>query len=101
MRESQMSDSGVGHVCLALRETDQLEELYFSATGHSGLEFVLGVVRRCDQLQKLHVQVRDVPTLQENRRNVSEEDYDCSGYTAARGEDEEEEGQDDDENKPK
>lgn len=86
-------------MCLAVRRTDQLEELWLCPVGHAGLEFVLGVVRRCTRLHTLRVEVRDVPTLYVGRTRLSAEDYDTSGYAPPAAEaggeaEEEEEGED-------
>jgi len=97
MRESNITDNGLAHLCLTLRQTDQLEELFLSPVGHTGLEFLLGVVRRCGRLQTLSAEVCDVPTLFSGRQNVSPEDYDTSAYVAQRAEGEEEEPPEDEE----
>jgi len=89
--DSRISDNGMGHIALALRQTDQLEELYLSPLGHCGLEFVLGVVNRCDRLRCLSVKVADVPTLVKLKQNLDTGDYDVASYEAPKGEDEEEE----------
>lgn len=88
---SGLQDVGVGHLCLALRRTDQLEELTFCPVGHAGLEFVLGVVRRCTRLKTLRLEVRDEPTLYVGRTRLEASDYDTSGYSPPAEEGEEDE----------
>lgn len=73
-------DNGLGHLCLLLRQTDQLEELALGPLGHAGLDFLLGVVRRCGRLQKLSAVVEDVPTRSAAGQNVVAADYDVSSY---------------------
>mmetsp|Transcript_30667 Transcript_30667/g.56568 ORF Transcript_30667/g.56568 Transcript_30667/m.56568 type:complete len:392 (-) Transcript_30667:89-1264(-) len=100
MRESQISDNGIGQLCLTLRQTDQLEELLLSPVGHVGLEFLIGVVRRCGRLRKLLVEVHDVPTKHQGRQNLAGTDYDTSKYVVEKKEgEEEEEGEEDGEEK--
>lgn len=91
MRDSQVSDNGIGQLCLTLRQTDQLEELLLSPVGHAGLEFLIGVVRRCGRLRTLHVEVYDVPTKHQGRQNLAAPDYDTSKYVVEKKEGEEEE----------
>lgn len=96
VRQSQISDNGIAHICLSLRQTDRLEELYFSPVGHTGLEFITGVVKRCKRLQTLFLEVHDVPSLHVGRQNLSEADYDTSAYVPGKkpdGEDDEEEAE--------
>lgn len=91
LRESNISDNGLALLSLTLRQTDQLEELHLSPIGHSGFQFLLGILRRCRQLRLLSVEVRDVATLFVSRQTLSSSDYDVSGYVAAKTEEEEEE----------
>jgi len=97
MRESNISDTGIAHLALTLRQTDQLEEFLASPVGHAGLEFILGVVRRCGQLKTLSAEVRDVPTLFLGRQNLSPADYDTSGYVAPKSAEDEEPVEDEEE----
>jgi len=97
IRESNISDNGCGHLCLAVRQTDQLEELSVSRVGHTGLEFLLGVVRRCGQLKTLRATVCDVPTLFVGRQTLAANDHDTSAYKPPKGEDEEEAAEEEDE----
>eukprot|EP00440_Ansanella_granifera_P055035 gb/GFBE01059660.1/.p1 GENE.gb/GFBE01059660.1/~~gb/GFBE01059660.1/.p1 ORF type:complete len:367 (+),score=94.27 gb/GFBE01059660.1/:1-1101(+) len=97
IRESNISDNGLAQLCLTLRQTDQLEELHASPVGHTGLEFLLGVVRRCTRLQTLSAEVCDVPTLFAGRQNLLPGDYDTSAYVAQKTGDEEEEPVEDEE----
>lgn len=91
IRESKILDNGISHLCLALRQTDQLDELYLSPVGHCGLQFVTGVVHRCNRLKTLHVEVHDVPTLQTLRQKISAAEYDTAAYVPVKKEGEEEE----------
>lgn len=97
MRESNISDNGIAQLCLTLRQTDQLEELLASPVGHTGLQFLLGVVRRCGSLKSLSIEVRDEPTLFAGRQNLASLDYDVSSYVAVKGEGDEEEAPEEDE----
>lgn len=90
IRESNISDNGLAQICLTLRQSNQLEELHANPVGHTGLEFLLGVVRRCSRLRTLTVEVCDVPTLFVGRQNLSAADYDTSNYVAPKPEGEEE-----------
>ncbi|CAJ1421799.1 unnamed protein product [Effrenium voratum] len=91
LRESNISDNGLAQLCLALRQTNQLEELQANPVGHTGLEFLLGVVQRCSRLHTLTIEVCDVPTLFSGRQNVSSADYDTSDYVVKEEEELEEE----------
>eukprot|EP00930_Biecheleria_cincta_P083955 TRINITY_DN73458_c0_g1_i1.p1 TRINITY_DN73458_c0_g1~~TRINITY_DN73458_c0_g1_i1.p1 ORF type:complete len:355 (-),score=81.18 TRINITY_DN73458_c0_g1_i1:162-1226(-) len=97
IRESNISDNGIAQLCVTLRETDQLEELLASSVGHCGLEFLLGVVRRCGSLKSLSIDVRDEPTLFAGRQNLANADYDVSNFVAVKGEGDEEEAPGEDE----
>jgi len=91
IREAGITDDGLGHICLALRQTDQLEELDVGAIGACGFEFVLGVVRVCKRLCSLSVSLVDKGTLVAVAQNVSAPDYDVTSFAGPpRGEDEEE-----------
>mmetsp|Transcript_35146 Transcript_35146/g.80464 ORF Transcript_35146/g.80464 Transcript_35146/m.80464 type:complete len:457 (+) Transcript_35146:32-1402(+) len=96
---SGMSDNGIGHLCVKLRQTDQLEELYVSPVGRNGFQFVLGVVNRCQRLKKLRIEVHDVPSLHTLRQKLSDEDYQAWAHTGKKpeGEEEEEEEEEDEE----
>jgi len=92
LRESGISDNGIGHVCLALRQTDQLESLALSPVGHAGLDFLVPVVRRCGRLTTLSATFVDTKTLVAAAQNVVVADYDVSAYAGQpKGEAEEEE----------
>jgi len=92
VRESNITDNGIGQLCLALRQTDQLEELSLSPVGHVGLEWLLGVIQQCGRLRTLRFEVRDVPTLHAIRQTIEVSDYHTSGYVPPPpAEDEEEE----------
>eukprot|EP00434_Breviolum_minutum_P014314 symbB.v1.2.012622.t1/scaffold853.1/size308060/2 len=78
LRESNISDNGLAQICLTLRQSNQLEELHANPVGHTGLEFLLGVVGRCSRLRTLTVE------------NLSAVDYDTSDYVAPKPEGEEE-----------
>mmetsp|Transcript_146436 Transcript_146436/g.380673 ORF Transcript_146436/g.380673 Transcript_146436/m.380673 type:complete len:372 (+) Transcript_146436:48-1163(+) len=94
IRKAGISDNGIGHICLVLRQTDQLEELSLSPVGHAGLEFLMGVVHRCSRLQTLRISVLDVRTLESAAKNVVPGDHDTSAFAGlkkAEGEEEEEE----------
>lgn len=94
IRDSKISDNGLGCLCLALRQTDQLTDLALSPVGHTGLEFLLGVMRRCSRLASLQCEVVDVPTLFIGRQNVAAADYSTANYVPEKKEgDEEEEGE--------
>jgi hypothetical protein len=80
MRESRISDNGVGHLSLILRQTDQLEELYLSPCGQVGLEFIIGIVNRCTRLHTLHLEVVDETTKQRVAKNLTGADFDTSAY---------------------
>mmetsp|Transcript_70336 Transcript_70336/g.124219 ORF Transcript_70336/g.124219 Transcript_70336/m.124219 type:complete len:356 (-) Transcript_70336:71-1138(-) len=95
MSQSNISDNGIANLCLTLRQTNQLEELHASPVGHTGLEFLLGVVRRCQRLHTLSLEVRDLPTLVQDRQNISATDYDTSAYKAEKRADDEEEAPED------
>jgi hypothetical protein len=97
MRESNISDNGIAQLCVTLRQTDQLEELLASSVGHCGLDFLLGVVRRCGSLKSLSIEVRDEPTLFAGRQNIANSDYDVSSFVAVKGEGDEEEAPEEDE----
>jgi hypothetical protein len=94
MKDSQISDNGVGHVSLVLRQTNQLEELYFASCGHVGLEFLIGIVKRCTRLHTLRVELVDEPTRQRVGKNLRAADFDTSAYVREMKEGEEEEGED-------
>lgn len=108
LSESGMADNSVGHICFVLRQTDQLEELSVSPQGHAGLEFLLGVVRRCNRLHTLRIQVVDTPTRVAAAQNVAAADYNTSKFEGTKNPDEEEEeeaaaeevGEDDEELEP-
>lgn len=91
LRQSSISDNGLALLSLTLRQTDQLEDLHLSPIGHSGFQFLLGILRRCSQLQLLSVEVRDVATLFVSRQTLSPSDYNVSGYVVEKGEEQEEE----------
>lgn len=91
MRESRISDNGVGHLSLVLRQTNQLEELYLSSVGLVGLEFIIGVVKGCTRLRTLHLQLVDEPTRQRVAKNITPADFNTSAYVVERKEGEEEE----------
>jgi len=91
LSESGISDNGIGHICLALRQTDQLEELVVSTIGSAGLEFLMGAVRRCGRLRSLRISVVDMATLVAASQNVKAEDFDTSAYVRQKKEGEEEE----------
>lgn len=80
MRQSRISDNGIGHLSLVLRQTDQLEELYLSPCGHVGLEFIIGIVNRCTRLHTLHIEVHDETTKQRVAKNLTEGDFNTSMY---------------------
>lgn len=88
--KSNISDNGLAHICLTLRQSNQLEELHANPVGHTGLEFLLGVVQRCSRLRTFTLQVCDVPTLFAGRPNLSPSDYDTSDYVAPQPEAEDE-----------
>mmetsp|Transcript_96220 Transcript_96220/g.206515 ORF Transcript_96220/g.206515 Transcript_96220/m.206515 type:complete len:380 (+) Transcript_96220:68-1207(+) len=93
LRQSKIQDNGIGHISLVLRQTDQLEDLMVSPVGLTGLELLLGPVRRCKRLRNLQMEVVDVPTLVATRQNVTKTDYntaDFAGVKAKEGEEEEE-----------
>lgn len=93
MKDSKISDNGIGHLSLVLRQTNQLEELYLSSCGHVGLEFAIGVVNRCTRLHTLHLQLVDEPTMQVAGQNLQPVDFDTSrfaGIEKKEGEEEEE-----------
>lgn len=106
--QSGISDSGVGYICMALRQTNQLEEFIVGTVGIAGLEFLLGVVRRCGRLRSLSISVVDMTTLVAASQNVKAEDYNTAAYVKQRkeGDEEEEEaeepppGGDDEEEEP-
>jgi len=101
MKDSKISDNGIGHLSLVLRQTNQLEELYLSSCGHVGLEFAIGVVNRCTRLHTLHLQLLDEPTRQRIGKNLQPTDFDTSGYVREKKEGEEEdEGEEDDPAEP-
>jgi len=101
MKESRISDNGIGHLSLVLRQTNQLEELYLSATGHVGLEFAIGVVNRCTRLHTLHLQLIEEPTRQRVGKNLQPADFDTSGYGGTeKKEGEEEEAEEEDAEPP-
>uniref|UniRef100_A0A7S4RAL0 Uncharacterized protein n=1 Tax=Alexandrium monilatum TaxID=311494 RepID=A0A7S4RAL0_9DINO len=89
--KSNIADNGVGHLSLALRQTDQLEELHLSTLGHTGLEFLLGVVRRCQRLNTLSVAVEDVPNMRGLRQTLEDADHNTSAFAGVKKEGEEEE----------
>ncbi|CAE7641107.1 csnk1a1 [Symbiodinium pilosum] len=80
LRHSELNDNGLAQICLTARETDQLEELHCNPVGHTGLEFLLGLVRRCRRLQELSVEVRDCQTLFAGRQTLAPVDFDTSNY---------------------
>jgi len=80
IREAGISDNGIGHLCLVLRQTDQLEELSLSPIGLAGLDFLMGVVLRCARLQTLSVAVVDAHTLESAAKNVVPGDHDTSKF---------------------
>lgn len=80
LREANLTDNGVGQLCLRLRRTDQLEELSLGEVGHAGLSFLSGAVNCCNRLQKLSFQLRDAPTLHAGRQNQSPNDHDTASY---------------------
>jgi len=80
VRESSITDNGIGQLCLALRQTNQLQELSLSPVGHAGLRWLLGVLRQCDHLRTVRFEVRDVPTLYAGRQTIEVSDFDTSGY---------------------
>merc|ERR1712046_309490 len=87
--QSGIRDNGLSFVALAIRKSDQLEELYLSSVGHHGFDFVLGVVEHCNRLRKIHVDLLDVPTVNEYRQMIEAKDYDTADYTKERNEEEE------------
>lgn len=91
LSNSGMRDNGLSFVCLAVRKSDQLEELYMSSSGvgHHGFDHVLGVIERCSRLKKLHVNVIDVPTVHANRQTIESKDYDTADHTKVAGDEEE------------
>jgi len=97
MKDSMISDNGIGHLSLVLRQTNQLEELYLSACGHVGLEFAIGIVTRCTRLHTLHLQLQDEPTRQRVGNKLQTADFDTSRYMREKREGEEEEDGEEDE----
>lgn len=94
--EAKMTDNDVGNLCLALRQTDQLTELSLGCLGHVGLEFLLGVVRRCSQLRSVRFEVHDIHTLHQGSKILSSVDYNTSAYVVVKGDnpgDDDEEGE--------
>ncbi|CAE7492598.1 csnk1a1 [Symbiodinium sp. CCMP2456] len=94
LRHSQLNDNGLAQISLVVRQTDQLEELHCHPVGHTGLQFLLGLVRRCSRLRILSVEVCDCPTLFVGRQTLAPADFDTSDYTAPKVEVEEEEVED-------
>jgi len=90
LRHSQLKDNGLAQISLVVRQTDQLEELHCHPVGHTGLQFLLGLVRRCSRLRILSVEVCDCPTLFVGRQTLAPADFDTSDYTAPKVEVEDE-----------
>eukprot|EP00439_Symbiodinium_sp_Y106_P022327 s3934_g2.t1 len=90
LRHSQLNDNGLAQISLVVRQTDQLEELHCHPVGHTGLQFLLGLVRRCSRLRILSVEVCDCPTLFVGRQTLAPADFDTSDYTAPKVEVEDE-----------
>lgn len=104
MKDSRIFDNGLGHLSLVLRQTNQLEELYLGPCGHVGLEFAIGLVKRCTRLHTLHLQLSDEVTRQRVGKNLVPADYDTSGYVLPEkkeGEEEEEAEEEEDPNAEK
>lgn len=89
--EAGITDNGVAHLCLHLRQADQLEELRLSPVGHAGLEFLLGVVKRCSRLRVLSIRVEDVATRATAAHNIVPGDYNTSAFEKQPNEEEDEE----------
>jgi len=94
IRESNITDNGIGQLCLALRQTNQLQELSLGPVGHAGLQWLLGVLRQCDRLRSVSFEVRDVPTLYAGRQTIEVSDFDTSGYVPPPPAEDEEEDDD-------
>ena len=101
LRHSQLDDNGLAQISLVARQTNQLEELLCHPVGHTGLEFLLGLVQRCPALCTLSVEVCDCPTLFVGRQTLAPADYDTSDYTAPKIEAEEEDVEDPEEQEAK
>jgi len=91
LSQSGMADNSIGHICMVLRQTNQLEELALSPLGHAGVEFLLGVVRRCSRLRTLRIKVVDTLTRVAAGQNVVAGDYDTSKFEGTKNPDDEEE----------
>mmetsp|Transcript_77120 Transcript_77120/g.160555 ORF Transcript_77120/g.160555 Transcript_77120/m.160555 type:complete len:393 (-) Transcript_77120:219-1397(-) len=100
LSQAGIADNGIGHICLALRQTNQLEEFNVSSVGLAGLDFLIGIVRRCDRLKTLSISVVDTCSLEAAFQNVQAEDYDTSGYIKVKKEGEEEEEDEEEEEPP-
>jgi len=80
LEQANVTDNGVGQLCLRLRQTDQLEALRLGSVGHAGLSFLTSAVRQCASLHSLSFSVRDVPTLHAGRQSQAPSDFNAAGY---------------------